>query len=273
MAAFNDAGPGYPHLFAAQPNSGVPSGQDLDGNGRIGEARDALGYGRFTGDGGLAILSRWPIDEDAVLDLSATLWRDQPDASFPIKEDGTAFYSEASLDVLPISSTAHWRVPVMAPDGPVHLLVWSATPPVFDGPEDANGLRNREELLLWEPFLEGPFVLAGNANLDPVDGAGLTEAMASFLDDPRLIDPLPASLGAEQLADPTHLGDPALDTADWSDDGPGNLRVSYVLPASSWTVEGAGTFWPAPEDPEAALLGSDGMAAGPHHLVWVDIRR
>ena len=46
----------YPHSFALAPNSGLPTGLDLDGDGRTGEARDAQGYGRFTGDSGMAVL-------------------------------------------------------------------------------------------------------------------------------------------------------------------------------------------------------------------------
>jgi hypothetical protein len=72
-------------------------------------------------------------------------------------------------------------------------------------------------------------------------------------------------------ADSTHVGNPAFDTADWPTDGPGNLRVSYVLPSSDLPVTAAGVFWPAPDDPLATLLGQSEQGAGPHRLVWVDI--
>ena len=274
LTAFNAAGPNYPHVFATQPNSGRDSGFDLDANGRLAEDRDGLGYGRFTGDGGMAILSRWPMNVPAVQDLTATLWKDLPGVVLPVFADGRPFPSQAAIDILPVSTTAHWIVPVMVPGGPFDLMVWSATPPVFDGPEDANGLRNKDELLLWvQHFGDQPFVLAGNANLDPVDGDGLTQAMAQMLAHPRLIDPLPRSAGGVVAADPGQAGDPSLDTADWPDDRPGNLRVSYVLPSAEWQVVDAGVFWPAPDDPLADLLGPDGLAAGPHRLVWVDLRR
>jgi len=117
------------------------------------------------------------------------------------------------------------------------------------------------------------FAILGNLNLDPMDGEGLRDGMRAMLGNAQLQDPQPQSKGAAAAADPSHRGDPALDTADWSDSGPGNLRVSYVLPAATWQVKDAGVFWPAPDDPDAALLGSDGFAAGPHRLVWVDISR
>lgn len=270
----------YPYLFALPSNAGRDTGLDLDGNGRLGGARDAMGYGRFAGDGALAILSRLPIDAAAARDLSTLLWRDLPGATLPTA-DGAPFPSAAVQAIQRLSTSGHWMVPVLTgTDPPLTLLVWSATPPVFDGPQDMNGLRNRDELRLWQQVLDGTrgpapqsFAIMGNANLDPADGDGLREAMTLFLQDSRLSDPLPQSAGGTFAADPGHSGDPALDTADWPDGRPGNLRVTYVLPSRDWTVTGSGVFWPAPDDPQAALLGPDGLAAGPHRLVWVDIRR
>ncbi len=253
----------YPHVFALRPNAGLATGLDLDANGRLGDARDAQGYGRFAGDGGLAILSRAMIGADQVIDLSDMLWKDLPSATLP-SMNGTPFLSADAQDILRLSSTGHWVVPIMPADAPpFSLMVYAATPPVFDGPEDMNGLRNRDELRLWDGVLAGTygpvpesFVIAGNANLDPNGGAGFPGAMAAFLQNPQLQDPLPDQ-----------------PTADWPEDGPGDLRVSYVLPSADWTVTDAGVFWPAPEDPDRALLGDDGLAAGAHRLVWVDIAR
>lgn len=272
----------YPHQFSLSPNSGLFTGLDLDGNGEPGEARDAMGYGRFAGDGGLAILSRWPIDTANVRDFTDVLWQDLPGAVLPVA-DGQPFPSAQVQAMQRLSSTGHWSVPIIPGAGPgtgppLTLLVWTATPPVFDGPEDRNGLRNRDELRLWQVYLDGGFgpppdrfVIVGNANLDPDDGGGIQAAMADFLADPRLQDPAPRSAGGSAAADADQTGDPALDTADWPDNAPGNLRVSYVLPAASLKVTGAGVFWPGPGDPKAALLGSDGLGAGPHRLVWVDL--
>nr|WP_281981480.1 endonuclease/exonuclease/phosphatase family protein [Thalassorhabdomicrobium marinisediminis] len=269
----------YPYRFTAAPNAGRQTGLDVDGNGRTGEARDALGYGRFFGDGGMAVLSRYPIDATKVRDLTPTLWRDVPGAVMPVL-DGAPFPSQQVLDVLPVSSASHWIVPVEIGGVTLSLLAFSATSPVFDGPEDFNGLRNRDELRLWEAVLDGAMgpvperpILIGNANVEPFDGDGLRDGIAAVLARPDLQDPAPRSRGGAQAADPDHRGDPALDTADWSDDGPGNLRVSYVLPARALTVMDAGVFWPAPDDPAAGLLGDDQGTAGPHHLVWVDLRQ
>lgn len=281
LAAFRDrltaAGVDYPHLFSRLPNTGMATGLDMNGDGRTGGPRDGQGYGRFAGQAGLALLSRFPVDAAGVRDFSALLWRDLPGAVLP-QVDGEPFPSPQAQAVQRLSSTAHWLVPVLAPGGAVDLLVWSATPPVFDGAEDMNGLRNRDELRLWTRLLDGDlgpvpgrrFVIAGNANLDPFDGDGLRDAMADFLADPRLRDPVPVSRGAQAAAVPGQRGPPERATAIW--DGVGALRVSYVLPSAAWEVVGSGVFWPAPDDPQAALAGADGLAAGPHRLVWVDLR-
>lgn len=278
-SALRARGLDYPYYFAAKPNSGVPTGLDMDGNQRLGEARDGLGYGRFSGDGGIGIISRYAVGIAEVRSFTDLRWRDLPGATLPLTERGTPFPSEQVQAMQPLSSTAHWIVPIQPPDmPPIDLLVWSATPPVFDGPEDQNGLRGRDELFLWQKLLDGElgavptrFVVAGNSNLDPFDGDGFRNAMAGFLADPRLIDPRPQSAGGRAAADADQRGPPELDTADWDDGAPGNLRVSYVLPSSNFTVTSAGVFWPAPDDPKAALLGDDGLAVGPHRLVWVDI--
>ena len=265
---------GYPHHFSRPPNSGIPTGFDIDRNGRLGEARDAQGYGRFTGDSGLAVLSQHPIEVGQVRDHSMMLWRDLPGAKIPPTDTSDV------VAVQRLSSTGHWIVPIAAPGGPFDLLVSSHTPPVFDGPEDRNGLRNQDELGLWVAILKGDlgaaprdFVFAANFNLDPVDGEGRPDILHDLLNHPKVQDPHPRSAGGQAAANPDHQGDPGLDTADWSETGPGNLRMSYVLPATTWDVVDAGVFWPGAEDPLAELLGDEGLAAGPHRLVWGDIRR
>ncbi len=270
-----EGGPAYPHLFALPPNRGVPSGLDLNRDGLLGGPDDALGYGEFAGQAGMALLSMYPVEATGVMDLSGLLWRDLPGATLPVLPDGTSFYADNALELLPLSTTGHWMVPVDTPNGLVTLMAFYATTPVFDGPEDRNGLRNRDELRLWQLVLDGslaaapsgPFVILGNANLDPVDGAGYPEAMRSLLSDLRLQDPAPSSAGGAAAADPTQSGPSGQDTADWPEPDPGNLRVDYVLPSANLHVVESGVFWPDPGDPLADTV----TTASRHRLVWVDL--
>jgi len=266
----------YPHRFALRPNTGRMTPLDLDGDGRLGGPGDAQGWGRFAGEGGMAILSRLPLETAAVQDYSAFLWADLPGALLP-----PGMSTEAKA-VQRLSTTGHWAVPVILPGGGrLTLLVWHATPPVFDGPDDRNGRRNHDEAAFWTALLDGrlpftapapPFVLLGDSNLDPADGEGRPEAIRALLADPRLQDPAPRSDGGVEAAgqggvNAGQLGDPALDTADWPDEPgrPGNMRVDLVLPSADLRVLEAGVFWP----PIGAPLAEEARAASRHRLVWV----
>ncbi|MEL7280720.1 MAG: endonuclease/exonuclease/phosphatase family protein [Pseudomonadota bacterium] len=261
--AIAEVGPSYPHMFARMPNAGLASGVDLDGDGRLGEPEDAHSYGWFAGEGGQAILSKFAILAEDAQDFSDRLWSDMPQPLWP-KE------AMPGQDVQRLSSRGHWSVPIDLGSMRLTLLSFHATTPVFDGPEDRNGRRNHDEIVFWQHYLdgafgsapEGPFVLAGNANLDPVDGEGRKAAIQTLLADPRAQDPKPRGPGAANT--PGHRGDPRLDTVEWPQVG--NLRVSYVLPSAELSVTDAGVHWPS-DGPEAAVAAT----ASRHRLVWVDI--
>ena len=264
LAGFSDQllKAGYPmlHQFTARPNSGMATGLDLNGDGRLGGGDDAQGFGMFTGQNGMAVMSRLPLGP--VTDHTAFLWRDLPGHLMP---PDTAPEVAA---IQRLSSTAHWDVVVQTAQGPLHLLAWSATPPVFDGPEERNARRNHDEAAFWLHHLpDAPFVLIGNINLDMADGDGRTEALTALLDHAQDTEPRGAWQPPQSGANAMHRGDPALDTAVFRDDSPGNLRVDYVLPDRRLTVLDSGVLWPAPQNPLAEAVES----ASNHRLVWVDL--
>lgn len=258
------AGSPYPHRFAFRPNTGMQTGFDVDGNGRIGDPRDAQGFGLYSGHGGMALLSRLPVDEAAARDFSGFLWRNLPGS---LSSDAADLAAAQRL-----ATTGFWDVPIVTEAGPLHLLAWHATPPVFDGPEDRNGRRNHDEATFWRLFLDGalpilppeePFVLLGDGNLDPADGDGLRAGIGALLAHPALQDPLPR--GSHGRKDKGQTGDPGLDTVLYAELG--GLRLDYALPSASLKVAGAGVLWPEVSDP----LTADLTAASRHFPVWVDI--
>lgn len=289
--AAGDAPIDYPHWFSSPPNTGRPSGRDLNGDGKFGTPDDAFGWGRFPGQYGMLLLSRYPITETRT--FANLLWQDLPGATLPENPDGTPFPSAETQAAMRLSSKSHWDIRLNLPGlGPLHIFASHPTPPVFDGPEDRNGLRNADEIRFWPLYIDGaplpddagttaprqkaPFVILGDLNADPQDGDGIHEAIASLLAHPNVQDPQPRSQGAAKSgsagANATHRADPAMDTADWRDDpGPGNLRVDYALPSIDLKVTGSGVFWPAPGSPGADLLKAKKRATSDHHLVWVDI--
>lgn len=236
---------GYPYFMTRRPNTGLLTGLDLDLDGRTDGPRDAHGYGRFSGEGGMALLSRFPLGD--VQDFSDMLWQNLPDNS---AADVTP---DNALAILRLHTVGAWQVEVLTPNGPLHILMSHATPPVFDGPEDRNGLRNADEIRFWDLHLDAAaperFAYMGTLNVDPERGEGRREALLEFLAHPALQDPVPDG-----------------PTVDWEEPIPGDLRVDYLLPSRTLRVLDAGIFWPT-EGPLADAVAE----ASDHRLVWVDV--
>ena len=296
----------YPYTFNAPSNTGIPSGVDLDNSGAVGGPNDAFGFGFYPGQFGMVVLSMYPIDYGEARTFQNFLWRDMPDNLIP-----SDYYSPEAIDVFRLSSKSHWDVPIEIP-GPgrrtttVHFLTSHPTPPVFDGPEDRNGRRNHDEIRFWADYVHparggyiydddgtfgglsgsARFVIAGDQNADPLDGDSVADAIDQLLMHPKIADPEPTSLGgveaaAQGGANDSHLGDPALDTADFADGAPGNLRVDYLLPSKRLRVADTSVFWPPLDDDLSRLTGvfdfgqflQDGIGypTSDHRMVWADI--
>lgn len=287
----------YPYAFLRRSNTGAPTGLDIRGRGRAGGPMNAFGWGEFEGRYAMALLSRFPIQEDQARTFQLLKWADMPGNLMP-----QGHYTTEAAAILRVSSKSHWDVPVTLPDGrTVHVLASHPTPPVFDGPEDANGRRNHDEIRLITDYIDGAdyisddagaaggldpealFVVMGDLNNDPNDGDGRHEATQRLLAHPRVQDPRPTSAGALEAAqtqggaNARHRTAPETDTADWRDrgrSGPGNLRVDYVLPSIGLEVVGAQVFWPAKADPLRRLIEKPNgrPASSDHRLVAVDVR-
>ena len=156
QAALNAQGWEMPHLAAPRPNTGVASGVDIDGNGRIGGPGDAQSYGTFAGQRGLLLLSRLPFNAQD----SQVLWANVPQTRSPDPPEIARVQRLAYVALLQTSIT--WR------QHSISLLTFHASPPVFDGPEDRNGRRNADEITYAEALVDQlprPLVLLANTNL------------------------------------------------------------------------------------------------------------
>lgn len=285
----------YPHRFSAPVNTGDPSGLDLDLDGRTDGPNDAWGYGRYTGQYGMAVLSRFPIDADASRTFRGLLWSNLPNARVPIDPPtGGPYYPEAIWRRLRLPSKSFWDVVVTRPGGdPLHLLCSHPTPPSFDGPEDRNGCRNADEIRLVTEYAAGrlgdyfvddtgrrgalpaggSFVVLGDLNADPRDGGDQHGAIARLLASPGVAQfPPPRGSGGPAASErgpglnTGQRGDPAEDTANFGGDGVANLRVDYALPSADLRVLATGVYWPKPGEP-----GAEAVTASDHRLVWVDL--
>jgi 3-phytase/alkaline phosphatase D len=298
----------FPFVYSAPSNTGIASGFDLDNNGFLGGGNDAFGFGAFPGQFGMVLYSKYPILTGDVRTFQNFLWRDMPGALLPgdpdnVSPDNPDWFSPAELDVVRLSSKSHWDVPIKINGETVHVLASHPTPPVFDGNEDRNGLRNSDEIRFWSDYItpgatsayiyddvetvaapsgglgaDDKFVILGDQNSDPFDGDSLPGSIGQLLANPLVNTSVtPSSLGApedalaEGGANVGHLGDPAFDTADFNPFNPGNLRADYVLPSNNMPIVGAGVFWPVQADPLSALTGNFPFPSSDHRLVFADV--
>ena len=294
--------PPWKYFFAGPVNTGVDSGLDLDGNGKLHEPNDAWGFGTFPGQYGMAVFSRHEIQTQAIRTFQNFRWSQMPGALRPMRSkpgssELESYYPDAVWDQLRLSSKSHWDVPVVIGDKTLHLIASHPTPPVFDGPEDRNGCRNHDEIRLLMDYVSGDssgayllddngrtgplapeasFVIAGDLNSDPIDGDGRAEAIRKLLEHPRLVKyPAPRSQGGVEASENSkganlkHQADPATDTGDFNDRNPGNLRIDFVLPSANLKVLASGVYWPSKsQSAEANALAT----ASDHRLVWVDFQ-
>lgn len=163
-------------------NTGIPSGFDLDNDGRIATSfpipapahrdgtpgdssedgraygNDCWGFGEFPGQYGMALLvdERLEIVDASIRTFQRFPWNYLPAPLLPVNEDGTPFYSDDEVGLLRLSSKSHWDIPIRFPNGSVvHVLCSHPTPPAFDGPEQRNQKRNFDEIRFWRDYISG----------------------------------------------------------------------------------------------------------------------
>lgn len=279
----------YGYAYAVPSNTGLLSNADYNNDGKITLPEDAYGFGRYQGQYAFALLSKYPLDLDNVRSFQRFLWKDMPGHRMPENAQGKQYYSRQAIDSFRLSSKNHIDIPVILPNGQkVHTIISHPTPPVFDGPEDRNGLRNHDEIRLLADYISGAdylrddqgrrgglpaaarFVVMGDLNADPVDGDSVEGAIRQLLEHPRihpevaLGDKTPASKGGKLYnKQPNDRGDPSFDTAFFG------KRIDYVLPSKDMIIKGSGVFWPAEGSPFHTLIKDE--AASDHLLVWVDV--
>ncbi len=275
----------YPYFYQGPVNTGVASGYDLNNDNKKGELpNDAYGYGLYSGHFAMALLSKYPINEEKIRTFQLFKWRDMPNALKPLDpESNIPWYSEQAWKNFRLSSKSHWDIPLNINGNELHILASHPTPPVFDGPEDRNGKRNHDEIRFWADYLtpntagyiyddnnhfgglatDKAFVILGDLNADAIDGNAIKSGIKSLTQHPRVMDPKPSSVGGKvhRKENPNAQ----YHTAFWG------MRADYVLPAKAQlNVLGSGIFWPTENEPEFRLIKGR-AASSDHRLVWVDI--
>ncbi|OYD88966.1 phytase [Nostoc sp. 'Peltigera membranacea cyanobiont' 213] len=299
----------YPYFYIAPSNTGIASGFDFNNDGTAvttpgaaGYGDDAFGFGNFSGQYGMLLLSKYPIDTANVRTFQNFLWKDMPNALLPdnlTTPQPNDWYSEDELAVLRLSSKSHWDVPIQVNGETIHILASHPTPPTFDGEEDRNGKRNHDEIRFWADYITpgkndyiyddagktggivagSDFVIMGDQNADPLDGDSYDNAIRQLVQNPNInTNVIPTSLGGPQQADlqgganTNQKGNPSFDTADFADTTPGNLRTDYVLPSADLQIANSGVFWPLNTDSTFSPVGTFPFPSSDHRLVFADVQ-
>lgn len=283
----------FKYFYAAPCNTGLLSGVDLNNDGVIAKPSDVndrtfggdcFGFGNYPGQYSMAVLSRVPLDTANARTFQNFLWKDLPGHHIA---DG--LFGAKALAVARLSSKSHWDLPIDFGGKPLHLLVSHPTPQGFDGPEDRNGRRNFDEIMMWKFYLDSSdalvddrgtkgglagdedFVLLGDLNAAPGRGSKYDEqfAMDLLLNHPRVQDTgeitsAPGALRGRPSGAPDFIERNTIGSANGS-------RIDYVLPSKTLKVVGGGVYWPSAEtELENCILAE---YASDHRIVWVDIKR
>ncbi len=184
----------FPYVFFTESNTGVPSGFDLNNDGKVEGGQDALGFGEFPGQYAMLLLSRFPIDAKKARTFRKFLWNDMPGARLPDdlqgarlvfdrRTGGAAAVFEEPLGcadaALARSRCMYWRVTPRRPPstGPKIATVCAITTRSVSGPTifrsgSAPGQIPAAALYKRRPgprggFGGGEFVVMGDQNSDP----------------------------------------------------------------------------------------------------------
>lgn len=88
----------YPYSYTAPVNTGRASPFDLNRDGKkTGVADDAWGYGNYLGQYGMAILSRYPLHQEASRTFQYFRWGDLPGALQPLVPNSFSLVQSGSL--------------------------------------------------------------------------------------------------------------------------------------------------------------------------------
>jgi hypothetical protein len=275
----------YPYFYYSTVNTGQPTDFDLDNDGKAEHFKaDAQGFGYFPGHYGMAILSKYPIQQAAVRTFQYFLWSDMPGAIQPIDPaTNQSWYNKQEWAALRLSSKSHWDVPVLVDGKVLHLLASHPTPPVFDGPDNHNGARNHDEVRFWRDYItpdhndyiyddnqrkgglaaDSLFVVIGDQNASPDEGEA-TEGIVALLNSAKVNASFAPQSEGGRLNKPDSPNSQD-HTAIWG------ARADYVLPSKAITVIDGGIFWPLANDPLFRLI-ADREASSDHRLVWLEIK-
>lgn len=273
----------YRYSYVAPVNAGVDSGSDLNHDGTVGGAEDALGHGDFPGQGGMVLLSQLPIQESKVRTFNKLKW-----AELPNNRLSETSFTPLERKVMPLLSRSLWDVPVVSGSQTVHVVVTHLSSPRELGVEQAETARHRDQLQFVQDYLgqggeqgyieddagqtgglepDAKFVLIGQLNSDPLEGSAQYRQLQE-LSAPAEFTSEGASSFFRDRRDQDATA--VLDLRPHRTDG---QRLNYVLSKrGASTILDSGVFWPTESSERATLVPEPDASGLSYRLVWADVR-
>jgi len=264
----------YPYTFAVASNAGLQSGTDLDGDGEIGGAGDAYGYGDFEGQSSIAVFSTRPIDAANARTFNDLLWSKVPGNH--LKNSGLGSVARASI---PLQSTSLWDLPIGRGSTAIHVIATASAPGHLDGATDE--VRREDQLAFLRDYVSGDPALRTVADDKGREGALEQGARAVVAGALGAADPvgdgdpsLERLLDGSALVDPDQGGTSSGASPSWWGDTLG--RMLRASASATRLGAGFGRQDIAAATPSVSVL-DEGLSPavdteqGSHRLVWVDV--
>ncbi|MBN1422080.1 MAG: endonuclease/exonuclease/phosphatase family protein [Planctomycetes bacterium] len=266
------AGLGYRFDWMTPGNAGLRSGFETP--------YELIGFARFPGQYGSALLSRFPIRAAEAVCFGRFLWRDLPGNGLARLDESLRGRGKPPIpDGFPLFDKSACDVPIEADGRVLHAILAHTIPPVYEAHAAA---RNADQLRFLEAYVAGrplpgirpldpeaPFVVIGDLNCDPEDGEGDGEAMRRLVEHPRILDFFPEGAGSRGTNSRRNtflagggVPNPPLDL------GALQLQLDYILLSRDFESPGGLVHWPDPRSERDALMAA--RRASDHFFVMVE---
>lgn len=238
----------YDYVYLPVGSKGKPSGADLNGDRIVGGAADAWGQADFEGQAAVVVLSKYPIDEQAVTSLSNFGWKDLPQSRLNDSE-----LSGALAASIPVMSSGLWDIPIEYRGQKVHVVA-AQTGESTDGYSFA-AARHLDQLRVVADYLSGEDYLRDDDG-KKVSGPGKDR----FVLTGEFGEQASSAVGRDELLET--LGKPEA----INDSG------NFLIPDAGWQVLGQGFIGESEPAVAQQIDGPELHADVANALIWTDVQ-